>query len=114
MERRLDLGSFLLPATLRAHLITTKPCRRDYVSKVDQVARCLSWQSAGTVKERPLVRVPVVPRFFPPLRYLVASVTSWLGPRASKSACLVGSSVVPSRFGDESYQAAGGCRRSTK
>ena len=33
--------------------------------KDDYVARYLSWQSARTVSERPWVRVPVGPRFFP-------------------------------------------------
>ena len=55
-----------------------------------------------TDSERSWVRVPVgLQIFFPSLRHLVAQCGSTLVPRAAKSACSVGSSVVPSRFEEE-------------
>ena len=69
-------------------------------SKDDQVAHSYSWQSARKVSEQPWIRGPVGPRFFLPCECGFAARATSI--KAFMSRC---SSVIPSRFGDESYLA---------
>ena len=77
--------------------------------KDDQVVRYLSAECSHGKREA-LGSSSIGPRYFLPCDIWWLSVGSRLGPRASKRACLVHSSVVPSRFGDES---GAKCQRST-
>ena len=72
------------------------------MSKDDRVAPSLSWQSARTVSEKPWVRVPVGPRFFSsPMTF--GGQCGFEARATSIKKCMFHySSVVPSRFGDES------------
>ena len=70
--------------------------------KGDQDVRYLCWQSARTVSERPWVRVPVGPRFVPPLWHVVTQCGFSARATSIKKCMFRCSSVVPSRFGDES------------
>ena len=69
--------------------------------KDDQVVRYLSAECSHGKREA-LGSSSIGPRYFLPCDIWWLSVGSRLGPRASKRACLVHSSVVPSRFEDES------------
>ena len=65
------------------------------------------------VSERPCVRVPVGPRYFPTPVTFSGLCGSVLDPCVRESNCFVGCDMVPSRFGDESDLAGGKCNRST-
>ena len=82
----------------RNKVLTAILLRQGYVK-----GRPLAQQlSCLTDSERPWVRVPVGPRFFPSLLHLVAQCGFAARATSIKKCMFRCSSVVPSRFGDES------------
>ena len=97
-QRASKSACFVVPPLFRADSGTNLIKRGENVK-----GRPLAQQlSCLTDSERPWVRVPVGPRFFPSLLHLVAQCGFAKRATSIKKCMFRCSSVVPSRFGDES------------